>query len=224
MARRFAGLAPCDHHASTPDLQWVIGFDEVGVGCLAGPVVAAGYAYALKPCDWYGSVPPHVVRDSKKMSPQARDVAEAWLRGSQGFFEIVEVEPAEIDRINILKAAQLAMSRCFGALKTRILEIEPVMPRTAVLIDGNRLPAAFAALEKPPFFPETIVKGDDKSFAIAAASILAKTHRDRLMDKLGAEFPEYGWESNAGYPTPDHKAAIREFGPTDHHRRSFNWL
>lgn len=222
-------LRPADH-ACAHEPDWVIGFDEVGMGCLAGPVVAAAFAYPLAP-EWLALEPPCQVRDSKKMNESARAESAAWLSQVPGALHaIVEVSPAEIDEVNILRAAQLAMSRCFE----QVLAALPFPPqgartdgglglRVGLLVDGNKIPREFQRLAAG-FRAECLVKGDAKSFPIAAASILAKEHRDGLMARLAGEHPGYGWESNVGYPTTEHKAAIHSLGPTAHHRRSFNWI
>ncbi|HRQ82605.1 MAG TPA: ribonuclease HII, partial [Azospirillaceae bacterium] len=131
-------------------------------------------------------------------APRIRDVALAWA--------VAEASVAEIDQINILQAALLAM--------TRAVEKLAVAP-TCALIDGNRAPKAL------PCPAQTIVKGDSRSLSIAAAAILAKTERDRIMTELDSEFPGYGWARNAGYPTAAHLAALRSLGATPWHRRSF---
>ena len=178
------------------------GVDEAGRGCLAGPVYAAavilpaGYANPL-------------LNDSKQLSDrqrrQLRDVVErdavAWAVG------ICSNE--EIDRLNILGASILAMHRALDQLK-----VEP----QAVIVDGNR----FRPWRDKPF--TTSVKGDGKQMAIAAASILAKTYRDDRMIALAHDFPAYGWEQNKGYPTRQHRDAIRQYGLTPHHRLTFTQL
>ena len=199
-----------------------MGFDEVGMGCLAGPVVAAGFAYPLSN-DWLSRAVECVVNDSKKMSEKQRLEAEAWLCASGAHFTVSEVSPEEIDELNILRASQKAMWLSFAKLQQAIAATLTPQCTVALLVDGNRLAPDFARL-KSPWFAQTIVKGDSKSFPIAAASILAKNHRDHLMTELAAEHPQYGWASNVGYPTVEHKIAIRDHGPTIHHRRSFNWI
>ncbi|SDE43962.1 RNase HII [Paracoccus isoporae] len=176
----------------------IAGVDEVGRGPLAGPVTAA--AVVLDPARL-----PVGLNDSKMLGPAQRDRLAAEIRESCDCC-VVHVPPAEIDAINIYHAAHLAMCRAVAGLRHR-----PEM----VLVDGNALPRA---LNHPA---RAIVKGDAQSLSIAAASILAKTARDALMVDLAQQFPGYGWERNAGYPTPDHKRALIELGPTPHHRRSF---
>lgn len=176
----------------------IAGIDEAGRGPLAGPVVAA--AVILNP----DRLPPGI-HDSKTLSrPKREALFEAIL--SQAQVGIGEASAAEIDEINILQATFLAMRRAVEAL--------PVSP-AAALVDGNRSP-------KLAIPCQTVVKGDGKCLSIAAASIVAKVTRDRIMDRLAAEHPGFGWERNAGYGTAEHLAALRQIGPTAHHRRSFS--
>ncbi|MCB2110531.1 MAG: ribonuclease HII [Defluviimonas sp.] len=177
----------------------VAGVDEVGRGPLCGPVVAA----AVHVPD-LGSLPAGV-NDSKKLRPDARQALCAQIRRI-AVVGIGEASVEEIDGINILAASQLAMSRAVAAL--------PLVP-DHLLIDGNRLPADLADRA------EAVVKGDERSLSIAAASIVAKVWRDRIMVDLAQQYPGYGWERNAGYPTKDHLAALQNLGVTPHHRRSF---
>ena len=176
----------------------VAGVDEVGRGPLAGPVTAA--AVVLNPDHI-----PDGLDDSKKLTAARREVLAAWIMAHCDW-SVAHVEVAQIDRINIYHAAHLAMLRAVAGLR---------VPPCHVLIDGNRLPAA---LERPA---EAIVGGDARCLSIAAASILAKVARDRLMVDLAQQHPGYGWDVNAGYPTPAHKAALLNLGVTPHHRRSF---
>ncbi len=178
----------------------ICGVDEVGRGPLAGPVVAAA---VILPQDFPNELSAKI-RDSKKMSEAAREkIYEPLTRHCR--FAIAECDVAEIDRLNILGATMLAMQHAVAELNT---------PLDAALIDGNRAPK----LDCPAV---TLVKGDDKSFSIAAASIIAKVHRDRLMKTLAKDFPFYGWEHNAGYGTAEHIAALTQHGITQHHRLSF---
>ncbi|MGK2285725.1 ribonuclease HII [Pedomonas sp. V897] len=175
----------------------VAGIDEAGRGPLAGPVVAA--AVVLDP-----SRLPDGIHDSKTLSRARREaLLEAILDAAH--VGIGEAGPEEIDRINILQATFLAMRRAVEAL--------PVSPAVA-LVDGNRAP-------RLPIPCHTVVKGDARCLSIAAASIVAKVTRDRIMDRLAREHPGYGWERNAGYGTAEHLEALRQIGPTPHHRRSF---
>lgn len=179
----------------------VCGVDEVGRGPLAGPVIAC--AVILDPA----RLPKLLERrldDSKKLSAAAREDIAAQLQ-EIAVFALAGASPAEIDAINILKATHLAMRRAVDALAQK--------PAHA-LIDGNRPPQLAC--------PGTcIVKGDQKSLSIAAASILAKVERDKIMRQLASVHTVYGWERNAGYPTAEHVAAIRAHGITPQHRRSF---
>ena len=183
------------HAASCGGL--VVGIDEAGRGPLAGPVVAA--AVVLDPDRL-----PDGIHDSKTLSrPKREALLEAIL--SAAHVGIGEAGPDDIDRINILQATFLAMRRAVEAL--------PVAPAIA-LVDGNRAP-------KLPIPCQTVVKGDATCLSIAAASIVAKVTRDRIMDRLAREHPGFGWERNAGYGTAEHLEALRQIGPTRHHRRSF---
>ncbi len=175
------------------------GLDEAGRGCLAGPVVAAA---VILPRDFHHPL----LNDSKQMSAKNRDVLREIIVKEAVDFAVAEVCNQEIDRINILQASILAMHQATAQLK--------VTPEF-LLVDGNRF--------KPyPFIPhQCIVQGDGKFASIAAASVLAKTHRDELMRKLGEEYPEYCWERNAGYGTAAHCKAIAKLGLTKHHRLSF---
>ena len=176
----------------------VAGVDEAGRGPLAGPVTAA--AVILDPARVPGGL-----RDSKQLSATMRERLEAEIMAS-AIVGVGHASVAEIDAINILRAAHLAMCRALAAL--------PVVPGF-VLIDGDRVPAG---LGRPA---EAVVRGDALSLSIAAASIVAKCVRDRIMVDLAQQHPGYGWERNAGYPTKGHKAAMIERGVTPHHRRTF---
>ncbi|AKD53720.1 ribonuclease HII [Spirosoma radiotolerans] len=175
------------------------GLDEVGRGCLAGPVVAAA---VILPKNYTHPI----LNDSKQLSRVQRESLKKDIERDALAWAVAEVAHEDIDRINILNASFLAMHRAVDALT-----IKP----EHLLVDGNRFVPY-------PMIPHTcIIKGDAHYLAIAAASVLAKTYRDDLMTQLGLEFPAYGWASNAGYPTPVHRAAIRQFGPTKYHRMSF---
>ncbi|WP_255564459.1 ribonuclease HII [Mameliella sp. CS4] len=176
----------------------VAGVDEVGRGPLAGPVVAAAVVLNR------ASIP-EGLNDSKKLSAKRRAFLTPLLRQSaQVGLGVASVE--EIDALNILQASLLAMRRAVAAL--------PVVP-DHLLIDGNRLPVDLPC----PAIP--VVGGDGRSPSIAAASIVAKTWRDDVMKEAATQFPGYGWETNAGYPTKCHKSALRDLGVTPFHRRSF---
>ncbi len=175
----------------------VCGVDEVGRGPWAGPVVTA--AVILDP-----ETAPEGLNDSKKLSLKKREAFFDQLQAAPHAIGVASVE--EIDRLNILHATYLAMQRAIAAL--------PVAPGFA-LIDGNRIPHDL------PCPAWAIVKGDARSASIAAASIIAKVTRDRMMADLAEEFPGYGWETNAGYGVPAHREGLIRLGVTPHHRRSF---
>ena len=180
----------------------VCGIDEAGRGPLAGPVVAAAVILDRRRL-------PRALRDglddSKKLSPQAREEMAALLRCAPARIGIGAASVAEIDRHNILRATLIAMCRAVTALR--------IVPAVA-LVDGNVPPPLSCAIE-------TVVGGDGLSLSIAAASIVAKVTRDRLMRQLALRYRGYGWETNVGYATEEHRAALMELGPTPHHRRTF---
>ncbi|MCB2116268.1 MAG: ribonuclease HII [Rhodobacteraceae bacterium] len=187
-----------EHAAFARGASRVAGVDEVGRGPLCGPVVAA--AVRFDP-----AAIPSGLNDSKKLSAARRGaLAEAIRSNADVAIGIASVE--EIDALNILHASHLAMRRAVAGLSE--------MP-DHVLVDGNRIPPGLTC------GAEAIVKGDARALSIAAASIVAKVWRDRLMVDLAQQHPGYGWEKNAGYPTPDHLAALKKLGVTPHHRRSF---
>lgn len=176
----------------------VAGVDEVGRGPLSGPVVAA--AVRLDPARL-----PEGLNDSKKLSAARREALFAILMQSAEV-AIGAASVAEIDSLNILRASHLAMLRAIAGLSP---------PPDHLLIDGNALPRDLTIRA------ETIVRGDARALSVAAASIVAKVWRDRIMVDLAQQHPGYGWERNAGYPTQEHLAAVRNLGVTPHHRRSF---
>ncbi len=176
----------------------VAGLDEAGRGPLAGPVTAA--AGILDPRRL-----PAGLNDSKKLAAKQRAALAAEIRASADW-AVVHVWVEEIDALNILRASHVAMCRAIAQLAS---------PPDMALIDGNLLP------QDLPVPGRAVVKGDALSLSIAAASILAKTARDAVMVDLAQQFPGYGWDRNAGYPTPDHKRALLELGVTPYHRRSF---
>ncbi len=180
------------------------GLDEAGRGCLAGPVVAAA---VILPSDYSNDL----LNDSKKLSHKQREQLRIVIEKEALAWEVCFVDNEEIDQVNILNASFLAMNRALAKL--------PITPQH-LIIDGNRFrPQPYTIT---PF--ACIVKGDGKYLSIAAASILAKTHRDEYMDKLHLEYPNYDWAGNKGYPTPKHRDGIREFGITPYHRKSFTLL
>lgn len=175
------------------------GLDEAGRGCLAGPVVAAA---VILPKDFDHPL----LTDSKKLTARQRETLIDVIKNQAIAYAIAEVDHAKIDEINIYKASVLAMHKAVEKLAIR---------PDHLLVDGNRF-------IEYPFIPHTcIVKGDSKFFSIAAASILAKTYRDHWMKEAAEQFPGYGWERNAGYPTIEHRKAVLRMGPTPIHRKTF---
>ena len=178
------------------------GTDEAGRGCLAGSVYAAA---VILPDDFHHPL----LNDSKQMTERNRDVLRPVIEAEAVSWAVGVVTAQEIDEINILKASILAMHRALDGLDR--------VPG-AVLVDGNR------------FYPwngvehRTVIKGDGKYGNIAAASVLAKTHRDEYMQRISKEYPQYNWAINKGYPTKDHRAAIAEFGVSPYHRLTFKLL
>lgn len=193
--------------------KFIVGIDEVGRGCLAGPVMVA--AALFRPGQNIRNKKLGKFRDSKKLSALAR---ENWLRHlnfSGVSFASARVYPATIDRINITQAANLAALRAFG----KLLEKNSLSEKgVKVFLDGGLYLGRNGREAK---FAKTVIKGDEKIQAIAAASIFAKVKRDNYMKKLGALYPEYGLESHKGYGTKMHLAAIRKSGITGIHRRTF---
>ena len=178
------------------------GCDEAGRGCLAGSVYAAA---VILPPDYQNEL----LNDSKKLTAKKRYALREEIERDAIAWAVGIVTPEEIDKINILNASFLAMHRALDQLKVR---------PEAVIVDGNR----FKPYQDLP--STTIVKGDGKYLAIAAASILAKTYRDDYMLSLAEEYPQYDWQSNMGYPTKKHRQAILEHGITPYHRKSYNLL
>lgn len=179
-----------------------VGCDEAGRGCLSGPVVAAA---AILPKGFKHPL----LNDSKKLTEKQRDMLRVVIENEFEHWAVGVVSEKEIDEINILNASFLAMHRAIDQLNA-IPEL--------ILVDGNR----FNPYKE--IAHQTIVKGDEKYMSIAAASILAKTYRDDIMKKLGEEYPNYNWKKNKGYPTVQHREAIRQFGDTEYHRKSFKLL
>lgn len=178
------------------------GCDEAGRGCLAGPVVAAA---VILPPDYSHQL----LNDSKQLSQRRKEqIREDIIRDAIAW-AVAEVSNHEIDMMNILNASFLAMHRALDELK--------VVPEL-ILVDGNRF-KVYRSVQH-----ECIVKGDGKYMSIAAASILAKTHRDDLMCALARQHPVYCWDKNAGYPTSGHREAIKKYGITSYHRKSFRLL
>lgn len=179
-----------------------VGVDEVGRGCLAGPVVAAAVILPKK----YKN---KILNDSKKLTEKKRLILDDEIKNDALFWAIAEVDNHEIDKINILKASFLAMHKAMDKLD-QIPEF--------ILVDGNRF------IPYNDIQHECIIKGDGEYLSIAAASVLAKNYRDKLMADLAIKHPYYGWEKNAGYPTKQHREGIKKHGITDYHRKSFQLL
>lgn len=178
------------------------GTDEAGRGCLAGPVTAA--AIILLP-----NFKNEILNDSKLLTEKKRIHLRPILERHAVCFGLAHVYPKEIDKINILNASILAMHKALEQLKT--------VPEF-IIVDGNR----FKSFKEIPH--ECIIKGDSKYMSIAAASVLAKTTRDLYMEELHEEYPMYNWKQNKGYPTKEHREAIRKYGITKYHRKSFRQL
>ncbi|WP_420400778.1 ribonuclease HII [Flagellimonas sp.] len=178
------------------------GTDEAGRGCLAGPVTAGAI---ILPEDFRNGI----LNDSKQLTELKREQLRPILESEAVSYSVCHVFEEEIDSINILNASILAMHRALDGLQTT---------PSFILVDGNRF---------KPYLEighECIIKGDGKFMSIAAASVLAKTYRDEFMAKIHEEYPMYNWKKNKGYPTKEHRDAIREFGLTKYHRKSFRQL
>ena len=186
------------------------GCDEAGRGCLAGSVYAAA---VILPLDYQNEL----LNDSKQLTEKRRYQLREIIQRDAIAWAVGVVTPEEIDKINILNASILAMHRALDQLKVR---------PEAIIVDGNRFKPYFTQGDRYRVqIPHTtIVKGDGKYLAIAAASILAKTYRDDYMNGLAKEYPLYDWLSNKGYPTKKHREAIRQYGITPYHRKSYNLL
>lgn len=181
------------------NIQCLAGVDEAGRGPLAGPVTAAA---VILPSD----VDILELRDSKKLSEKKRDALAPKIRELALAYAVVHVSAQEIDEINILQASLIAMERCIDQLKIKA---------EAVLVDGNKKMPNYLGVQMP------LVKGDDRSLCIAAASILAKTERDAYMYKLDVKYPEYGFAKHKGYPTNAHMQTVNEMGLCPEHRLTF---
>ncbi len=178
------------------------GTDEAGRGCLCGPVVAAA---VILPEDFEHPF----LNDSKQLTEKQRKELRPFIEKEALSYGVSFVDEKEVDQINVLQASITGMHRS-------VAQLNP-MPEY-IIVDGNK----FRAFKKIPH--ETIVKGDAKYLSIAAASVLAKTYRDEFMEKIHQEFPMYNWKQNKGYPTKQHREAIREFGITKYHRKTFRLL
>lgn len=178
------------------------GTDEAGRGCLAGPVTAAA---VILPDNFKNNI----ITDSKQLSEKKRNLLKLIIEEESVSFGVSHIMMKKIDRINILNASILAMQKSIESLA-----IKP----QHIAVDGNR----FKSFNNIPF--NCIIKGDGKYLHIAAASILAKTYRDAYMNQIHNEFPMYNWKKNKGYPTKEHREAIKKFGITKYHRKSFRLL
>ena len=187
---------------SYTNLKFECGTDEAGRGCLAGPVTAAAL---ILPEDFINEL----LNDSKQLSEKNRDLLRPIIEENALCYSVTHIEPLIIDEINILNASIHAMQEC-------IKKLNPTP--NYIIVDGNR----FKPVENIPH--SCIIKGDSKYLSIAAASVLAKTYRDDYMNKIHEEFPMYNWKQNKGYPTKEHREAIRKYGTTKYHRMSFRLL
>lgn len=183
-------------------LQYETGTDEAGRGCLAGPVTAAA---VILPEDFKLEL----LNDSKQLSEKTREYLRPIIEEKALSYHVTNIEPEIIDEINILNASIKAMQEC-------IIALNPTP--NYIIVDGNR----FKPVSNIPH--SCIIKGDAKYLSIAAASILAKTYRDDYMNRIHEEFPMYNWKKNKGYPTKEHREAIRKYGTTKYHRMSFRLL
>lgn len=198
------------------------GTDEAGRGCLAGPVTAAA---VILPPDFSNEF----LNDSKQLSEKVREKLKPIIEQHAVCFAVTHLHPNEIDEINILNASMKGMHEC-------ILKLNQTPE--FIIVDGNRAINAklglkntfgkqFSAIEidlLKSIPSQSIIKGDSKFLSIAAASVLAKTYRDEYMDQIHEEFPMYNWKKNKGYPTKEHREAIKKYGPTKYHRMSFRLL
>ena len=178
------------------------GTDEAGRGCLAGPVTAAA---VILPDDFKSEL----LNDSKQLSEKTREKLKPIIEDVAVSFSVTHLDQKIIDEINILNASIKAMQEC-------VTKLNPIP--NYIIVDGNR----FKPINNIPY--STIIKGDSKYMSIAAASVLAKTYRDEYMNKIHEEFPMYNWKKNKGYPTIEHREAIRKYGVTKYHRMSFRLL
>lgn len=188
--------------SSYSNLTFECGTDEAGRGCLAGPVTAAAL---ILPENFINEL----LNDSKQLSEKNRDFLRPIIEENALCFSVTHIEPTIIDEINILNASIHAMQDC-------IKKLSPIP--NYIIVDGNR----FKPVENIPH--SCIIKGDSKYLSIAAASVLAKTYRDEYMNQIHEEFPMYNWKQNKGYPTKEHREAIKKYGTTKYHRMSFRLL
>lgn len=197
--RRRRALLTLERRLWEAGAQIVAGIDEVGRGPLAGPVVAAAVVFPA------GCKGVKGVNDSKELTEDARNLLDRRIRRRALAFALGAASAREIDRFNILRASHLAMRRALARLR---LDVDHV------IVDG--LPVRDLGREQT-----AVVDGDAKIHCVACASVLAKVARDRVMKRLALRYPQYGWDTNVGYGTPEHRAALLEFGPSPHHRLSF---
>lgn len=179
-----------------------VGTDEAGRGCLSGPVVAAA---VILPKDFSHEL----LNDSKQLSEKKRKELRPYIEEHALAYAVVFIDQEEVDELNVLQASITGMQRAIEQLS-----LQPKF----IIVDGNK----FKPYKQIPH--QTIVKGDAKYMSIAAASVLAKTYRDEFMEKIHEEFPQYNWKKNKGYPTKEHRDAIREHGATQYHRKTFKLL
>ena len=184
------------------EFEFECGTDEAGRGCLAGPVTAAAVILTK-------DFNLELLNDSKKLSEKTREKLKPFIEELSLSFAVTHLGPNIIDEINILNAS-------IRAMQESILKLKPTP--NYIIVDGNR----FKPVENIPH--STIIKGDSKFMSIAAASVLAKTYRDAYMNKIHEEFPMYNWKQNKGYPTKEHRAAIKKYGPCKYHRMTFKLL
>ncbi len=184
------------------DFKLECGTDEAGRGCLAGPVTAAAVILSEKFTN-------ELLNDSKQLTELRRDLLKPIIELESLTYGVAHIFQEEIDSINILNASILAMHKSIEQLNHA---------PEFIIVDGNK----FKSYKKIPF--ATIIKGDGKYMSIAAASVLAKTYRDEYMNKIHEEFPMYNWKQNKGYPTKEHREAIKKYGITKYHRKTFRLL
>ena len=183
-------------------IYYETGTDEAGRGCLAGPVTAAAVILAE-------DFEMELLNDSKQLNEKTRNLLKPLIEEKAVSYCVTNIEPKIIDEVNILNASIKAMQEC-------IIKLNPTP--SYIIVDGNR----FKPINDIPY--SCIIKGDSKYTSIAAASVLAKTYRDEYMEKIHEEYPMYNWKKNKGYPTKEHREAIRKYGITKYHRKSFRLL
>lgn len=203
------------------------GCDEAGRGPLAGSVFCAavvwsaedlGNAHGVNP-EWKRML--EMLNDSKQLTEKQRDELRPWIEQHARAWAVVEVTAEEIDRINILQASLTGMRRALDIVNEKCKAQSAECGVQHVIVDGNKWRPWVPEGEIMAVPADTVVKGDGKYMSIAAASILAKTHRDAYMRRLAEEYPQYGWERNMGYPTKEHYEAIAQYGITPYHRKTF---